>query len=96
MTMPASSLEIVLRDIENIDVGPEKVNSLGMSILNFGDRDFLVLCKDPSSGEIFDALTDETIEMQEGIPFPGIKSKLGGYQVYGGVPSMSSQAESQE
>mmetsp|Transcript_18391 Transcript_18391/g.27750 ORF Transcript_18391/g.27750 Transcript_18391/m.27750 type:complete len:481 (+) Transcript_18391:70-1512(+) len=67
MTMPASSLEIVLREIENIDVGPEKVNSLGMSILNFGHRDFLVLCKDPSSGEIFDALTDETIEMQEGI-----------------------------
>eukprot|EP00984_Skeletonema_dohrnii_P026605 scaffold15955_cov78-Skeletonema_dohrnii-CCMP3373.AAC.2 len=66
MTMPASSLEIVLREIENIDVGPEKVNSLGMSILNAGDRDFLVLCKDPSTGEIFDALTDETIEMQRG------------------------------
>jgi len=97
MTMHASSLELLRSEIENIDVGPETVNSLGMSILNFGDRDFLVLCKDPSSGEIFDALTDETIEMQEGTPLPTIKSKLGGYHVFSGVPSnKSSQAESQE
>eukprot|EP00985_Skeletonema_marinoi_P021143 scaffold12845_cov141-Skeletonema_marinoi.AAC.1 len=54
-----------------------------MSILNPGHRDFLVLCKDPSSGEIFDALTDEKIEIQEGNPLPTISSKLGGYYVFG-------------
>ncbi|KAK1737532.1 hypothetical protein QTG54_011818 [Skeletonema marinoi] len=97
VTMTASCLQEVLDEIESKDVGPETVNSLGMSILNFGDRDFLVLCKDPSSGEIFDALTDETIEMQEGAPLPTLKSKLGGYHVFSGVPSnKSSQAESQE
>ena len=91
MKMHANSLQLLLREIEgkyddnDKDAGRLKANSLGMSILSMpGDRDFLVLCKDPSSGEIFDALTDETIEIQEGILLPTyISSKLGGYYVFG-------------
>jgi hypothetical protein len=67
LTMPASSIQLVLDEIESKD-GVRC--SMDMSIMNFGDRDFLVLCKDASSGEIFDALTDETIEIQEGTPMP--------------------------
>ena len=29
--------------------------------------DFVVLCKDPSTGDIFDAFTDETIDLQEDV-----------------------------
>ena len=91
MKMHANSLQRILREIEgkyddnDKDAGRLNANSLGMSILSMpGDRDFLVLCKDPSSGEIFDALTDETIEIQEGIQLPTyISSKLGGYYAFG-------------
>lgn len=88
MNLHASSLQLIHREIDRTDIGYNKTNSLGMSMMNVGDRDFLVLCKDPSSGEIFDALTDETIQLQEGTPWPAVKSKLGGYHVFGpdGVP----------
>lgn len=89
MNLHASSLQIIHGEIDRKDdIGYNKTNSLGISIMNAADRDFLVLCKDSSSGEIFDALTDETIELQEGTPWPAVKSKLGGYHVFGpdGVP----------
>lgn len=88
LTIPASFFPTVLGEIES-----KVVHSMGMSILNFGDRDFLVLCKDPCSGEIFDALTDETIEIQEGIPLFSTKSKLGGYHHFHGVPAKSPSQE---
>ena len=50
--MPYNYLRKVLDEID----GKEMVNksSLGISMLNLGDHNFLVLCRDPSSGEIFD------------------------------------------
>jgi len=35
------------------------------------------------SGEIFDSLTDEKIEIHEGNPLPTISLKLGGYYIFG-------------
>ena len=50
--------------------------SMGISILNCGDRNFLVLCRDSSSGEIFDAFTDQPFQLLEGTTIP-LGSKMG-------------------
>ena len=65
--MPSFALQKVLDEIEGKDVDElTGEDALGISMLNLGDRNFLVLCKDPNSGETFDALTDETFDLQVG------------------------------
>lgn len=98
-TLPAPFFQEFLKEIESKDGKgmTDNKNSMGMSIIHLGDdRDFLVLCKDPISGEIFDAPTDEASEFQEGPTLPFLKSNLGGYYQFQGIPANPSQSESQE
>lgn len=62
--MPAFTLQNVLSEVEEDCEG-----SLGISMLNMSDRNFLVLCRDPRSGEIFDALTDQAFKLLAGTTF---------------------------
>ena len=69
--MPSNNLRTVLGEIDDIDeIDDQKAvkssTALGIAMINTVDRNFLVLCRDPSSGEIFDALTDQTFQLQEG------------------------------
>ena len=69
--MPSNNLRTVLGEIDDIDeIDDQKAvkssTALGIAMINIVDRNFLVLCRDPSSGEIFDALTDQTFQLQEG------------------------------
>lgn len=87
--IPAMFLPKVHAELDNKLPGKD---SMGVSMLNIGDRNFLVLCKDPTSGEIFDAFTDQTFELLTGNTMPR-GSKYGDAKHFHCVPAGSSYQE---
>lgn len=78
--MPASFLQDVHGELDNKLPGKDSM----------GDRNFLALCKDPTSGEIFDAFTDQTFELFAGHTVTRA-SKFGDTKHFHCVPAGSDQ-----
>ena len=65
---------------------------MGVSMLDIGDRNFLVLLKDPTTGEIFDVFTNEAIELLAGRTMTR-GSKFGDAKHFHCIPSDSRSQE---
>ena len=71
--MPAPYLSRVLDELEDKEDEGDihyTSGSMGVAIINAGDRNFIALCRDASSGEAFDALTNEAFELMAGRTLP--------------------------
>lgn len=89
--MPASFLQDVHVELDN-KLPVLGNDSMGLSMLNLGDRNFLALCKDPRSGEIFDVFTDEAFELLAGHTMTR-GSKFGHAKHFHCIPSGSRSQE---
>jgi len=78
--IPAPYLSRVLDElVDKEDEGDINYTSgsMGVAIINAGDRNFIALCRDANSGEVFDALTNEAFELMAGRTLP-VAARHGG------------------